>query len=95
MINDAGKRPTALHDAGEDPKMPLSKPLLTTHEVAELMRVREATVRAWIHDLDLRAIRVGREYRVTVSDLEAFVEASATRPPDPPRADPAQTDSPG
>ena len=60
----------------------LSKPLMTTHEVAELLQVREGTVRSWIHDQELRAVRLGREFRVAVKDLEAFVNAHATRPPD-------------
>lgn len=60
----------------------LSKPFFTTHEVAELLKVSEATVRSWIHDHKLRAIRLGREFRVAVKDLEAFVNANATtRPP--------------
>lgn len=58
----------------------LSKPLMTTHDVAELLKVSEATVRTWIHERDLRAIRFGREYRVAVKDLEAFVNAHETRP---------------
>lgn len=57
----------------------LSKPLMTTHEVAELLKVGEQTVRAWIHQKDLRAVKLGREYRVAVLDLEAFVNAHATR----------------
>ncbi|MCR9255281.1 MAG: excisionase family DNA-binding protein [Alphaproteobacteria bacterium] len=59
----------------------LSKPFLTTHEVAELLKVGEPTVRTWIHNLELRAVRLGREYRVAVKDLEAFVNEHETRPP--------------
>ena len=58
----------------------LSKPFMTIHEVAELLKVSEATVRTWIHEDDLRAIRVGRDFRVAVKDLEAFVNAHATQP---------------
>jgi excisionase family DNA binding protein len=61
----------------------LSKPFMTTHEIADLFKVSEATVRAWIHEGDLPAIRVGREFRVAVKDLEAFVNAHATRSEDP------------
>ena len=61
----------------------LSKPLMTTHEIAELFKVSEATVRAWIHEGELRAIRLGREFRVAVKDLEAFVNAHATRSANP------------
>jgi len=57
----------------------LSKPFMTTQEIAELLKVSEATVRARIHEGELRAIRVGREFRVAAKDLEAFVNAHATR----------------
>ncbi|CTQ73159.1 helix-turn-helix domain-containing protein [Roseibium alexandrii] len=59
----------------------LSKPFLTTHEIAELLKVREPTVRTWIHQEELRAVKLGREFRVAVKDLEAFVNAHATRAP--------------
>ncbi|HAE01071.1 MAG TPA: DNA-binding protein [Rhodospirillaceae bacterium] len=58
----------------------LTEPLLTLHEVADLLKVKEATVRAWIHDSDLRAIKFGREWRVSQKDLEAFLNAHANRP---------------
>lgn len=57
----------------------LSRPFFTTHEVAELLKVSEATVRTWIHESELRAVRFGREFRIAVKDLEAFVNAHATR----------------
>lgn len=59
----------------------LSKPFMTTHEIAELLKVTEPTVRNWIHARDLRAIKFGREFRVAVKDLEAFVNAHATCEP--------------
>lgn len=59
----------------------LSKPFLTTQDIADLLRVREATVRGWIHGQELRAIKLGREFRIAVKDLEAFVNAHATCPP--------------
>lgn len=57
----------------------LSKPMLTVHEVADLLKVKEATVRGWINDRALRAIKLGRDWRVAVKDLEAFVNAHANR----------------
>lgn len=57
----------------------LSKPFMTTHEIAKLFKVHEATVRTWIHKRKLWAIRVGREFRVAGRDLEAFVTAHATQ----------------
>ena len=70
----------------------LSKPFLTTHEIAELLKVRESTVRGWIHGEELRAVRLGREFRVAVNDLEAFVNEHATRPPSSDMGEAERTD---
>ena len=58
----------------------LSRPFFTTHEIAELLKVSEATVRNWIHESKLRAVKFDRTVRVAAGDLEAFVNAHATRP---------------
>lgn len=58
----------------------LSRPFYTTHEIAKLLKISEATIRSWIHEGELRAVRFGREFRVAAKDLEAFVNAHATRP---------------
>ena len=58
----------------------LSRPFYTTHEIAELLKISEATIRSWIHEGELRACRFGREFRVAAKDLEAFVNDHATRP---------------
>jgi len=57
----------------------LSKPLMTVHEVAEQLKVREATVRTWIRDRQLRAIKFGKDWRVAVVDLETFLNERATK----------------
>jgi excisionase family DNA binding protein len=62
----------------------LSSPLLTIHEVADLLKVKEATIRAWIQANDLRAIKFGREWRVAKKDLEAFLNAHANKPAEQP-----------
>ncbi len=59
----------------------LSDPLLTVREVADLLKVSEDTVREWIHNKSLRAIKFGREWRVVVRDLESFLNGRANRPP--------------
>jgi len=59
----------------------LSKPFLTTQDIAGLLKVREQTVRSWINGKQLRAIKLGREFRVAARDLEAFVNDNATREP--------------
>ena len=56
----------------------LSRPLLTTLEVAELVKVKEATVRQWIRDGVLPAVHLRREWRVSVKHLEEFVMARLT-----------------
>ena len=58
----------------------LSRPFFTIHEIAELLKVSEATVRSWVHDGELRAARFGRDFRVAAIDLEAFVEAHTAQP---------------
>lgn len=57
----------------------LSKPLLTIHDAATLLKSSEPTVRGLIRDEGLRAIKLGREYRIAVKDLEAFLNDHATR----------------
>ena len=64
----------------------LSRPLLTIHEVAGLLKVKESTVRTWIRDGDLRAVKFGREWRVIQKDLEAYLNAHANKPAESPGA---------
>lgn len=62
----------------------LTRQFLSVKEVAELLKVGESTVRHWIKDGSLRAINVGREWRIGPKDLESFLQAHANRPPDEP-----------
>jgi excisionase family DNA binding protein len=48
-------------------------PLLTVPEVAKRLQVTEKTVRAWIRDKELTAIRIGREWRLRDEDVETFL----------------------
>jgi excisionase family DNA binding protein len=59
----------------------LSQPLLTVHDTAQALKVKESTVRTWIREKKLRAIKFGREWRVTVVDLEKFLNENANREP--------------
>jgi excisionase family DNA binding protein len=52
----------------------LSQQFLTVKDVADLLKVGEVTVRHWIKDGDLRAIDVGREWRIAPADLENFLQ---------------------
>jgi excisionase family DNA binding protein len=51
----------------------LSRPLLTVHDAASMLKVQEATVRSWIRDKRIRAIKVGKEWRIAHKDLEEFL----------------------
>jgi len=58
--------------------------LLTTADVAERLQVNEQTVRRWIRDGDLRAVRLGGNksgYRVLAADLGRFLADRWTVPP--------------
>lgn len=57
----------------------LTKPLLTVHEVAEMLKLKESTIRNLIVMKKLRAIKFGREWRVAQRDLEAFLNNNANR----------------
>lgn len=57
----------------------LPQRFMTVREVAELLQVGEATVRQWIHQRALRAYDLGREWRVSPDDLEAFLARHANR----------------
>lgn len=59
----------------------LSRPLLTVHEAAEQLRVKESTIRTWIRGNKLRAIKFGREWRITGKDLERFLNENANIAP--------------
>ena len=65
----------------ESKRAMLSKPFMTTQEIAELLKMREPTVRSWIHGRELRAVKLGRAFRIAVKDLETFVNERATREP--------------
>ncbi len=54
--------------------------LLTPVDVANRMQVNERTVTQWLRKGHLRGFKVGKEWRVSVKDLEAFLEAGANKP---------------
>ena len=58
-----------------------SEPYRTVKEVAGLLKVSEVTVRRWIRDGELRAIDIGKGWRIGPGDLRAFLEVRATQPP--------------
>jgi excisionase family DNA binding protein len=52
----------------------------TVQELAERLEVAEATVRRWIKSGELRAIDIGKGWRIAESDLARFLEARETTP---------------
>jgi len=52
----------------------------TVQELAERLEVAEATVRLWIKSGDLRAIHVGKGWRIADTDLARFLKAHETAP---------------
>lgn len=55
----------------------------TVKDVADLLKIGEATVRRWIKDGELRAIDIGRGWRIAPDDLEEFLDRHANRPHTP------------
>jgi excisionase family DNA binding protein len=50
-------------------------PLLTVAEVAQVLRVSNMTVYRLIKAGEMPALRVGKNYRIRESELEAFLSA--------------------
>ncbi len=60
--------------------------LLTPVDVAKSLQVNERTVAQWLRKGHLRGFKIGKEWRVSVMDLQAFLEASANKPSSEPRS---------
>ncbi len=56
------------------------KKLLTPTQVAQRLQVNERTVTQWLRKSHLRGFKIGKEWRVSARDLEAFLEQSANVP---------------
>ncbi len=56
------------------------KKLLTPTQVALRLQVNERTVTQWLRKGHLRGFEIGKEWRVSARDLEAFLEQSANVP---------------
>jgi excisionase family DNA binding protein len=59
----------------------LSKPMMTVHDAADFLKVKESTVRSLINEKRLRAVKIGKEWRIAETDLMAFLEENANRGP--------------
>ena len=54
--------------------------LLTPPQVAQRLQVNERTVTQWLRRGHLRGFKIGKEWRVSSRDLDAFLEQSANVP---------------
>jgi excisionase family DNA binding protein len=55
-----------------------SQPLLSIREVSQMFAVGKQTVARWIHDGDLRSLKIGGSVRIRVEDVDAFIKACET-----------------
>jgi excisionase family DNA binding protein len=58
--------------------------LLTPFDVAKRLQMNERTVTQWLRNGHLRGFKIGKEWRISELDLDAFIEASANIPSGPP-----------
>ena len=63
--------------------------MLTVDEIARILKLNPQTVRNWIDQGYMRAIRIGRNVRVTRAEFDGLIEESYTGPK-PARSDAAQ-----
>lgn len=56
---------------------------LTVAEVAEKLKLNQQTIRNWIEQGTLPALRVGRRVRIRHSDLDALINGGSTVAPAP------------
>ncbi len=66
--------------------MMYNKKLLTPTDVAKRLQVNERTVTMWLRKGHLRGFKIGKEWRVSPDDLQAFLEAAANMPLVKPRS---------
>ena len=70
----------------------LEDSLLTVAEVAEMLKLNQQTVRNWIDQGSLPALRVGRRVRIRHSDFQRLIADGATARAAPPPPSPSAED---
>jgi excisionase family DNA binding protein len=45
----------------------------TTSEVAQLLKIKESTVRKWVREDKIDAFKLGRVWRISITSLKKFV----------------------
>ncbi|MHC9293708.1 helix-turn-helix domain-containing protein [Mycobacterium sp. LTG2003] len=58
----------------------------SAEQVADILGLHVRTVRAYVRDGRLPAVRMGKQYRITEQDLRAFTGATADKPAGKPHA---------
>lgn len=48
--------------------------LMTTDEVADLLSVKPATIRKWVHLQEIPVVRLGRAVRFRADELEKWID---------------------
>ena len=51
--------------------------LLKPAQIAEALQLTESTITRWLRNGRLRGFKVGKDWRVSPADLEAFLEKKA------------------
>ncbi|HEV2702441.1 MAG TPA: helix-turn-helix domain-containing protein [Steroidobacteraceae bacterium] len=54
------------------PSSTLAATLLSVDQVAQILKLHVRTVRNYVRDGRLKATRIGKQYRITLGDLESF-----------------------
>jgi excisionase family DNA binding protein len=62
-------------------------------QVADLLGLHVRTIRTYVRDGRLRAVRIGKQYRIAPADLEAFTGTPAPAPPAEPDPRPPHTEA--
>ncbi|MFD6293886.1 helix-turn-helix domain-containing protein [Streptomyces sp. NPDC060235] len=57
--------------------------LYSTEEVAEMLGLHVRTVRGYVRDGLLPAVRIGKQYRIAAADVDALTEGRTPAPPAP------------
>jgi len=63
----------------------MSHDLYSVEQVAERLGLHVRTVRAYVREGRLKALKIGKQYRITRGDLEAFLGPAAGALDEPPR----------
>ena len=61
--------------------------LLTPVQIAEALQLTESTITRWLRNSRLRGFKVGKDWRVSKADLDAFLEEQANIPAKSPSTD--------